>query len=127
MHWMCPIPSGPAPAGCGPDGLLPPGRNNGDDDMPGHPQQHAPVLSCRSADLLLPPVLLHPQVDLTARIREVLLNYPEGTSILKELVQVGLVRPSTGVGVAHPLTRSVAGIAAGERLVLAPCCAAGTN
>lgn len=29
------------------------------------------------------------KVDLTARIREILLNYPEGTSILKELVQVG--------------------------------------
>jgi hypothetical protein len=28
------------------------------------------------------------KVDLTARIREILLNYPEGTSILKELVQV---------------------------------------
>ena len=27
------------------------------------------------------------QVDLTARLREILLNYPEGTSILKELVQ----------------------------------------
>ncbi|GLC59948.1 hypothetical protein PLESTB_001557000 [Pleodorina starrii] len=27
------------------------------------------------------------KVDLTARIREILLNYPEGTSILKELVQ----------------------------------------
>jgi sacsin len=26
-------------------------------------------------------------VDLTARLREILLNYPEGTSILKELVQ----------------------------------------
>lgn len=29
------------------------------------------------------------KVDLTARIREILINYPEGTSILKELVQVG--------------------------------------
>ena len=31
----------------------------------------------------------HPasQVDLTARLREILINYPEGTSILKELVQ----------------------------------------
>ena len=28
------------------------------------------------------------QVDLTARLREILVNYPEGTSILKELVQV---------------------------------------
>lgn len=28
------------------------------------------------------------KVDLTARLREILLNYPEGTSILKELVQV---------------------------------------
>jgi hypothetical protein len=28
------------------------------------------------------------KVDLTARIREILINYPEGTSILKELVQV---------------------------------------
>jgi hypothetical protein len=27
------------------------------------------------------------QVDLTARIREILRNYPEGTSIFKELVQ----------------------------------------
>lgn len=27
------------------------------------------------------------RVDLTARIREVLLNYPEGTSLLKELLQ----------------------------------------
>jgi sacsin len=27
-------------------------------------------------------------VDLTARLREILLNYPEGTSILKEIVQV---------------------------------------
>ncbi len=27
------------------------------------------------------------KVDLTARIREILLSYPEGTSILKELVQ----------------------------------------
>ncbi|GIL85243.1 hypothetical protein Vretifemale_13855, partial [Volvox reticuliferus] len=27
------------------------------------------------------------KVDLTARIREILLNYPEGTSILKEIVQ----------------------------------------
>lgn len=29
------------------------------------------------------------KVDLTARIREILINYPEGTSILKELIQVG--------------------------------------
>lgn len=28
------------------------------------------------------------RVDLTARLREVLINYPEGTSILKELIQV---------------------------------------
>ena len=28
------------------------------------------------------------KVDLTARIREILINYPEGTSILKELIQV---------------------------------------
>ena len=28
------------------------------------------------------------KVDLTARIREILLNYPEGTSILKEVIQV---------------------------------------
>lgn len=28
-----------------------------------------------------------PRVDLTARIREILLNYPEGTSVLKELLQ----------------------------------------
>jgi hypothetical protein len=27
------------------------------------------------------------KVDLTARLREILINYPEGTSILKELVQ----------------------------------------
>jgi len=27
------------------------------------------------------------KVDLTARIREILRNYPEGTSIFKELVQ----------------------------------------
>jgi len=27
-------------------------------------------------------------VTLTARIREILLNYPEGTSVFKELVQV---------------------------------------
>ena len=27
------------------------------------------------------------KVDLTARLREILLNYPEGTSILKDLVQ----------------------------------------
>ena len=32
------------------------------------------------------------QVDLTARLREILVNYPEGTSILKELVQVLLPR-----------------------------------
>jgi hypothetical protein len=31
------------------------------------------------------------KVDLTARLREILLNYPEGTSILKELVQVTLL------------------------------------
>jgi hypothetical protein len=35
------------------------------------------------------------RVDLTARIREILINYPEGTSILKELVQVGRVEPFT--------------------------------
>jgi hypothetical protein len=29
------------------------------------------------------------RVDLTARIREVLLNYPEGTSILKEVTGEG--------------------------------------
>lgn len=29
------------------------------------------------------------QVDLTARLREILVSYPEGTSIIKELVQVG--------------------------------------
>lgn len=41
------------------------------------------------------------KVDLTARLREILLNYPEGTSILKELVQnavrarhVSIPRPS---------------------------------
>jgi hypothetical protein len=28
------------------------------------------------------------KIDLTARIREILLNYPEGTAILKELIQV---------------------------------------
>jgi hypothetical protein len=28
------------------------------------------------------------KVDLTARLREILINYPEGTSILKEIVQV---------------------------------------
>lgn len=28
------------------------------------------------------------RVDLTARIREILLDYPEGTSIFKELIQV---------------------------------------
>lgn len=28
------------------------------------------------------------RVDLTARIREILLNYPEGSTILKEIVQV---------------------------------------
>jgi len=28
------------------------------------------------------------KVDLTARIREILINYPEGTPILKELIQV---------------------------------------
>lgn len=27
-------------------------------------------------------------LSLTARIREILLNYPEGTSILKEIIQV---------------------------------------
>lgn len=27
------------------------------------------------------------RVDLTARLREILINYPEGTSILKEMVQ----------------------------------------
>ena len=27
------------------------------------------------------------QIDLTARIREILRNYPEGTSIFKELIQ----------------------------------------
>lgn len=31
------------------------------------------------------------KVDLTARLREILINYPEGTSILKELVQVEAV------------------------------------
>ena len=41
------------------------------------------------------------KVDLTARLREILLNYPEGTSILKELVHnavrarhVSIPRPS---------------------------------
>lgn len=33
-------------------------------------------------------VLLSCKVDLTARLREILINYPEGTSILKEIVQV---------------------------------------
>jgi hypothetical protein len=33
-------------------------------------------------------VTLSCQVDLTARLREILINYPEGTSILKEIVQV---------------------------------------
>lgn len=28
------------------------------------------------------------KVTLTARIREILINYPEGTSVLKELIQV---------------------------------------
>ncbi len=32
------------------------------------------------------------KVDLTARIREILINYPEGTSILKELIQVRALR-----------------------------------
>lgn len=39
------------------------------------------------------------KVDLTARLREILLNYPEGTSILKELVQNAvrsLLLPSRG-------------------------------
>lgn len=35
------------------------------------------------------------KVDLTARLREILLNYPEGTSILKELVQVTLWQQAT--------------------------------
>ena len=32
-------------------------------------------------------------VTLTARIREILLNYPEGTSVFKELVQVQAIWP----------------------------------
>ena len=35
------------------------------------------------------------KVDLTARLRELLLNYPEGTSILKELVQNAVRAPSS--------------------------------
>ena len=35
------------------------------------------------------------KVDLTARLREILLNYPEGTSILKELVQNAVRAPSS--------------------------------
>ena len=31
-------------------------------------------------------------VTLTARIREILLNYPEGTSVFKELIQVQAMR-----------------------------------
>jgi len=30
------------------------------------------------------------RIDLCARIREILINYPEGTSILKEMVQVSI-------------------------------------
>lgn len=33
----------------------------------------------------------HWQVDLTVRIREILLSYPSGIAILKELLQVGAV------------------------------------
>ena len=29
------------------------------------------------------------KVDLTSRIREILINYPPGLSIIKELIQVG--------------------------------------
>lgn len=36
------------------------------------------------------------KVDLTARIREILINYPEGTSILKELIQVRTLRSLQG-------------------------------
>jgi hypothetical protein len=38
------------------------------------------------------------KVDLTARLREILLNYPEGTSILKELVQVRVSRQAVCSG-----------------------------
>ena len=59
------------------------------------------------------------KVDLTARIREILLNYPEGTSILKELVQnavrsivltflVSADRAACTVGRATESARSVA-------------------
>jgi hypothetical protein len=37
------------------------------------------------------------QVDLTARLREILINYPEGTSILKELVQNADDAKATGL------------------------------
>lgn len=42
------------------------------------------------------------KVDLTARLREILLNYPEGTSILKELVQVSMLSKQHAV-VCHCL------------------------
>jgi sacsin len=32
------------------------------------------------------------KIDLTVRIRDILRDYPEGTSILKELIQVSLLR-----------------------------------
>jgi hypothetical protein len=43
------------------------------------------------------------KVDLTARLREILLNYPEGTSILKELVQVTLLQHATHQATASAL------------------------
>lgn len=45
------------------------------------------------------------KVDLTARIREILINYPEGTSILKELIQVRCL-----TGLQHPLPRPLKSI-----------------
>eukprot|EP00967_Tisochrysis_lutea_P121034 scaffold199069_cov22-Tisochrysis_lutea.AAC.1 len=41
------------------------------------------------------------KVDLTARIREILLNYPEGTPILKELVQVSFTHSPFEEGRLH--------------------------
>ena len=43
------------------------------------------------------------RVDLTARIREILLNYPEGTSIFKELIQVPIAVPIMHTMLGMPL------------------------
>jgi hypothetical protein len=44
------------------------------------------------------------KIDLTVRIRDILRDYPEGTSILKELIQVS---PSRLLVAAAMLTRAV--------------------